>query len=265
MPEYIDHPVKDQKSWEELVKWRLDPATNVRYVDLPERMRLAQEAAAQGKVITQNLIGGFMYLRSLIGPEGILYMVYDQPELVHECMQTWLNLSDAVIARHQEHVTLDLLFLGEDICYNHGSLISPDMMQEFLMPYYQQLVKNTQRRQLDANRKLLVQVDTDGFSDPVIPIYQKNIGMDMMSPFEVASGSDVIRTGREFPELILSGGLDKRILAQSKQAIDKMVDSIIPTMRERGGYIPTIDHGTPEEVPYENYVHFRRRMIELGG
>ena len=23
MPEYVDHPVKDQKTWEENVKWRL--------------------------------------------------------------------------------------------------------------------------------------------------------------------------------------------------------------------------------------------------
>jgi hypothetical protein len=52
-------------------------------------------------------------------------------------MQTWLALADAVIARHQQHVTLDELFLAEDICYNNGPLISPDMMREFLLPYYQ--------------------------------------------------------------------------------------------------------------------------------
>jgi len=44
-----------------------------------------------------------------------------------------------------------------------------------------------------------------------------------------------------------------------------MVERIVPAMRERGGYIPTIDHGTPEETPYANYLHFRRRMLELGG
>ena len=36
-------------------------------------------------------------------------------------------------------------------------------------------------------------------------------------------------------------------------------------MRERGGYIPCVDHGTPEEVSFENYMHYRKRMIELGG
>jgi hypothetical protein len=35
-------------------------------------------------------------------------------------------------------------------------------------------------------------------------------------------------------------------------------------MRERGGYIPTCDHGVPAEVSYENYLYFRKRMLELG-
>ena len=39
----------------------------------------------------------------------------------------------------------------------------------------------------------------------------------------------------------------------------------MPTMRARGGYVPTIDPGTPSEVPYENYLHYRLRMVELSG
>ena len=75
-----------------------------------------------------------MYLRSLIGPEDLLYLFYDDPDLIHDCMKTWFELADAVIARHQEQLVFDELFLGEDICYNHGALISPDMMREFLLP-----------------------------------------------------------------------------------------------------------------------------------
>lgn len=264
MPEYVNHPVKDQRSWEEQVKWRLDPATPARYADLEERMTVARAAAGQGMIIRQNLIGGYMYLRSLMGPEELLYIVYDQPELVHDCMQRWLALADAVIARHQEYVTLDEIFFAEDICYNHGSLISPEMMREYLLPYYQQLLASVKKRQLDFQRRLVVQVDTDGFCDPVIPIYREAIGLDYMSPFEVASGSDVVRTGREYPQLLISGGLDKRVLAQGEREIDEMLTRILPVMRERGGYLPTVDHGTPEEVSYENYQYFRERCLALG-
>ena len=261
MPEYLDHPVKDMKSWEENCKWRLDPKNPERIKGMEERMRKAREAAGSGKVITQHVIGGYMYLRSLIGPVDLMYKVYDDPELIHACMETWFNLADAMTAIHQKHVAFDEFFIGEDICFNHGPLISPDMIREFLFPYYQQLLKNIKARQMDQTRHLFFQLDTDGFSDSVIPIY-RDLGMDYLSPFEVASGCDVVRTGMEYPELLISGGIDKRILAEGKEAIDRELERIMPVMRKRGGYIPTCDHGVPEEVSFENYVHFRNRLRE---
>jgi len=205
-----------------------------------------------------------MYLRSLMGPEELLYAFYDKPEVVHACMEAWFALADAVIARHQEYVTLDEFFIAEDICYNGGPLISPRMMKAFLFPYYQQLIANIWARQLDPTRHLYVQVDTDGFADPVIPLYREAIGMDVMSPFEVAAGCDVVRTGQQYPDLAIFGGIDKRVLAQGRAAIDDMLERIIPVMRARGGYIPTCDHGVPAEVPYADYLYYRRRVVELG-
>ena len=264
MPEYLDHPVKDWQTWEDDVKWRLDPASEGRYADLETRMAEAKTQAARGMMISQNFIGGYMYLRSLIGPAGVLYMFCEAPDLIHDCMKTWFELADAVIARHQQHVTLDEIYIAEDICYNCGALISPDMMREFLLPYYQQVIANAKARQIDSSRHLYIQVDTDGYAPATIPVYQE-IGMDVMSPFEVASGCDVVKLGRQYPDLALFGGIDKRVLASTKEAINKHLEYILPTMRKRGGYIPTCDHGVPEEVPLENYQHYRKRCIELGG
>ena len=201
-------------------------------------------------MISANVIGGYMYLRSLVGPEGVLYAFYDMPEVLHDCMKTWLEHIDGILARYQEHLTLDEVFLAEDICYNHGPLISPDLMREFLFPYYRQLIANVKARQIDRSRHLYVQIDTDGFSDPIVELYRDAIGMEMLSPFEVASGCDVVEAGRRWPELTISGGIDKRILAKSTDDIDRMLEGILPVMRERGGYIPTCDHGVPPEVPW---------------
>ena len=88
-------------------------------------------------------------------------------------------------------------------------------------------------------------------------------GMDVMSPFEVASGCDVIEIGRQYPDLVMFGGVDKRVLAQGRDAIDELVDRIFPAMRKRGGYIPTSDHGVPEEVPYDDYLYYRERCLEF--
>ncbi len=265
MPEYLEHPVKDMKTWQENVKWRLDPDSPDRYSDLDERMNDTQHKASQGLMIQQNIIGAYMYLRSLIGPEELFYFFYDKADVIHDCMQTWLKLADTITAKHQQYVTVDEVYFGEDICYNHGSLISPDMMKEFLFPYYQQLIANIKSRQLDQSRHLYVQVDTDGYAIPVIPLYQEAIGMDVMNPFEVASGCDVVQVAKDYPGLVIGGGIDKRVLSQGKDAIDQLLERILPAMRKRGGYIPTCDHGVPPEVSWQDYRYYRQKCVEYGG
>jgi len=262
MPEYVAHPVKDMKSWEQNCKWRMDPASPERYKNMEADMQRRINRANEGCVVQQCVVGGYMYLRSLIGPEDVLYKFYDEPELIHDCMKTWFELADRVIAEHQKYLTIDELYFGEDICYKTAPLISPDMMREFLLPYYKQLLDNMRSRQLDKSRHLFFQIDTDGFADSVIDVYRE-IGMDHMSPFEAASGCDVVEIGKKYPDLRMRGGIDKRILAEGKEAIDRMIDRIMPAMKRRGGYIPTCDHGVPEEVGFDDYMHYRQRMQEF--
>ena len=141
--------------------------------------------------------------------------------------------------------------MAEDICYNHGLLISPDTMREFLTPYYQQLLTNARSRQM---RRLHFGVDTDGDCRPAIPVYCE-LGLTRMWPFEVASGCDVVEIATQYPDLIMSGGIDKRVLAAGKDAIEAHLQHIIPFMRERGGYIPTCDHSVPNDVSLKDYFY----------
>ena len=262
MPQYLDHPVKDRRTWEEKCRWRLDPDTPQRKIDMDAFMPDVIKKAKQGMFVGQSISGGCMYLRSMMGVEGMMYMLYDDPDLIHDCMKQWLTLMDSVIARHQKQVCIDELFISEDICYKNGALISPDMVREFFFPYYQQLLTNMKRRQLDPARPVHLQVDTDGYCPAVIDLYGE-IGLNAMSPFEVAAGCDVVEIGKKYPSLRISGGLDKREIAKGPEAIDRMVDRILPVMKARGGYIPTCDHGVPEEVSLENYLYFRKRCLEF--
>jgi len=178
-------------------------------------------------------------------------------------MKAWLAVALEWTRRVQRHVAIEMLFLAEDICYNHGPLISPAMMEEFLFPYYRKLIAAIRERQ--PGRRLLINVDTDGFAEPIVKVYRDAIGLHIMNPWEVASGCDVTRVGRDWPDLVLNGGIDKRVLAKGPKAIDEHLKHIFPVMRARGGYYPTSDHMVPEEVSYANYLHYRRRCIEWGG
>jgi hypothetical protein len=41
------------------------------------------------------------------------------------------------------------------------------------------------------------------------------------------------------------------------------VDRIFPVMQKRGGFIPTCDHGVPEEVRHDDCLYFRKRGREF--
>ncbi len=260
MPTYLKHAVSCDKDWHETVAPLLDVNTPGRWDDMGDVIEEAKSADAAGKMICQRVIGGYMYLRALVGPEDICYMLMDNPALVHKMMQQWLELADAVTTRVQQHVELDELFLAEDISYNHGLLVSPDMIREFLFPYYSQLIANIRRRQ--KKKRLFIQIDTDGFVGNTIDLYLE-IGMDVMSPFEIAAGNDVVQIAKKYPNLVMCGGIDKRVLAEGKEAIDEYLQLVIPFMVKRGGYIPTCDHGVPDNVSYENYMYYRKRIMQL--
>ena len=259
MPTYLKHAVATDRDWDEDIAPLLAPQSPARWHGFAERLRPVQQAAAAGQMVTQHCIGGYMYLRALVGPEDLLYLFVDNPRLVHKMMQRWLELADAVTARVQQHVAADVLFLAEDICYNHGLLISPDMVREFLFPYYQQLLANMRSRQ---QQPLLFQLDTDGNVNEAVDLY-RSIGMQSMLPFEVAAENDLVALARKHPDLVMSGGIDKRILAAGPRAIDAYLERVMPYMVKRGGFIPTCDHGVPDDVSYASYCHYRRRMLEL--
>ncbi len=259
MPEYVNHPVSNMADWESVAP-RLDASNEIRWLGTQERaIGKRAEADGIGGILNQPLIGGYMYLRALAGPEDLLYMFYDQPEVIHAAMRAWLELCDEALRRVQSVVEIDEMFLAEDICYNHGLLISPDTMREFLLPYYQELISKARSRQ---NRGVYLHIDTDGDARPAIPIYSQ-LGLTKMSPFEVASGCDVVEIGKQYPDLVMAGGIDKRILAAGKDAIEAHLQHILPFMRDRGGYYPTCDHGVPVDVSFENYIYYRKRVCEL--
>ena len=260
MPTYLKHAVTCEADWNDDVLPLLSPDTPARWEGFEQKLADLRAADAAGKMIVLPTIGAYMYLRALVGPEEVCFLFVDNPALIHAMIRAWLALADAVAERAQQAVELDAVYVAEDICYNHGLLISPAMVREFLLPYYQQLVTNIRRRQ--GRKRLHLQVDTDGNCHEAVDLYRQ-VGLTAMTPFEVAAGNDVVDFGRRYPDLVILGGIDKRILAAGPGAIDDHLDHILPAMVRRGGYIPTCDHGVPDNVSYASYMHYRRRVMEM--
>jgi uroporphyrinogen-III decarboxylase len=261
MPLFVEASVESREDWEKTVKFKLDPFTPERWAKFDEKkFREIREKVDKGQAIfTARFIGGYMYLRSLCGPEKLLYLFYDEPELIHDMMKTWLALMTECLTKLQDCVPFFKLHFGEDIAYKLHTLISPKMFEEFLEPYYNELFQTIKSRQKEF---IHIELDCDGNPDILMPYYIRN-GITAVSPCEVAAGFDVVAMGRKYPETIFLGGIDKRKIALDKDEIKKEVDRVIPAMKKRGGYIPMFDHGVPPDVSFENYLFYRRYITSI--
>jgi len=59
------------------------------------------------------------------------------------------------------------------------------------------------------------------------------------------------------------GGIDKRVLARSKDEIYEEVMRKVPYLIEQGGYIPHTDHAVPPDVPLSNFVYYREVVSKV--
>jgi len=72
----------------------------------------------------------------------------------------------------------------------------------------------------------------------------------------VQAGMDVVAVARDHPRLSIMGGIDKRALARSQEAIRREVDRVVPELLERGLFIPTLDHTVPPDVSLARFEYY---------
>jgi uroporphyrinogen decarboxylase len=105
-------------------------------------------------------------------------------------------------------------------------------------------------------------LDSDGNVEELIPCWLE-VGINFIYPMEVAAGMDVVALRRKFgKQLLIGGGMDKRVLASNKPAIKRMVEEKTPLMKE-GGYVPGCDHAMPPDIPWENYLYYRQLLLSV--
>ena len=105
-------------------------------------------------------------------------------------------------------------------------------------------------------------VDTDGDCTSLIPLFLEG-GVTGIYPFEPQAGMDIVKVRKQYPKLCMMGGLDKTSIAKGKGAIDRELERKLPFMLRYGGYVPCADHLIPPDVPWENFVYYRKRIEEF--
>jgi len=139
----------------------------------------------------------------------------------------------------------------EDMAYKSGPLISPKLFRQFILPYYKKLISYLKNIGIKN-----IWVDSDGNLQELIPLFLEG-GVTGIFPFEVQAGNDVRKIHSDFPDkFMIVGGIDKRALSKDYGAIEQEVDRIMEYFKERRGYIPTLDHIVPPDVPLKNFQYY---------
>jgi uroporphyrinogen decarboxylase len=75
---------------------------------------------------------------------------------------------------------------------------------------------------------------------------------------------DVLELKRNFGDrLVLHGGIDA-VLWDDKDRVIAEVEALVPTLKEKGGYIFSSDHSIPNSVSLENFRAIVGKVKELG-
>lgn len=260
MDEYISFPVSTPADFQELKK-RFRATGSVRYPQYWEQFLLpAWQQRTHPLILGRNCstLGYYWRAREWMGTENLSYAWYDEPALMHEMMEFvtefTIETSRPVLAAG---VAPDYVFINEDLSMKNGPLLSPATYREFIFPEMKRLVAF-----FKANGVKWVVVDTDGNCELIIPFLME-AGVDAIWPLERASDMDPLAVRKKFGrDLRLWGGVDKRELAKDFAAIDTHLNSLRPLV-EDGGFIPTVDHLVPPDVPLVNFEHYMRRKHQL--
>ena len=220
-----------------------------------ESMRTWDQRQAKGEVVVWATFEGFFWFpRTLMGFNRLMLAFYDQPELLHQINSDLLEFNLRLFEQIRRVCVPTFMTFAEDMSYNHGPMISRKLFDEFVAPYYRQLIPRLQ--DLD----ILPMVDTDGDVTLLVPWFA-GVGVDGILPLERQAGVDGLTLREKYPRLRLVGHFDKMTMPLGEAAMRAEFDRLVPLMK-RGGFIPSVDHQTPPGVSLENYQIYLRLLDE---
>ena len=259
MDTFLDFPVKTMADWK-AVKQRYNPHSLCRYEPNWKTTRVEGWHSRKHPLIfgpNCTTLGFYWLARELMGTENLSYAWYDQPELMHDIIETQADYLIEAARPILEHTTLEYILLNEDLSMKTGPLLSPKTYRKFIFPRLKRVVEFYKNHGVRY-----VIIDTDGNPEVLVPSFLE-AGIDGIWPMERTADQDPIRLRKKFGRsLRLWGGVDKRVLATTPAQIDDHLREFIPLIRE-GGFIPTVDHTVPPDVSLVNFLYYSKSKLKL--
>ncbi len=143
-----------------------------------------------------------------------------------------------------------LMFVGGDIAYNHGPMISPHQYREFILPEI--------KAQTEALHKLGVFAfnSSDGNLWPIIEDYLINSGVDGMMEIQTTAGMNLEKLKELYGDKIcFTGSVDCQftLVHGSPQQVQEETIKVIRVLSPGGGHILSSSNSIHSGVKPENF------------
>ena len=255
IPQYLSFGVETRHDFQEYAK-RWNPSDPARYPN--DWSQRKQRWKHRDYPISLFTYGWYGILRELMGVENLSVAFHFDAPLIDEICEYWGDFLIGLFHKALKETDVDYILFWEDLAFKTGPLLSPEHFRRYLLPHYRRVIDHC--RQLGVNHFM---VDSDGNIEKIIPLWLE-AGIDMLGPFEVTAGMDVVQIRRTYhKELAMVGGIDKIALMGSRQDIDAEIRRRVEPVVFGGGYIPTLDHSAVPEISYANFMYYRETLHSL--
>jgi|ETNmetMinimDraft_15_1059895.scaffolds.fasta_scaffold01308_6 uroporphyrinogen decarboxylase len=199
----------------------------------------------------------WLNLCELFGTQNLLCLMLDDPTWLKEMLayltEFFIGLAEQVL----KNAVPDVAIIGGDFCYKTGPLMSPEAFGEFLVPEFRKISDVLQGYGVPV-----IMMHTDGDCRQLMPMFIE-AGANAVHPFEVTNGQSIVEIRKEYPDVLIFGGIDKKAIAAGRDAIDRELESKLPFMLKHGGYYPYLDHAVDPEISFDNFVYYRGKLREI--
>ena len=269
MPQFIKFPVENEAEFDEFASERLQLNVKDRFDELwhqevsaggrlqqdvgkgeHSKARMASQKDDWPRLCWADRWGGFFgSLRNLMGVQNTCMAFLEQPELVEKIMDERANAIIEITEEVLKHTQFETFWFWEDMAYNRGPLVGPELFGKFAGKYYRRVCD-----WLISKGIKHIGLDSDGNIWDLIPVWLDN-GINTLWPFEVQSFMDVNKVRQQYPDMVIMGGINKKEIAKGGKAMQVEVDRIAPLV-DMGGYIPELDHSIPPDLSWPNYCEY---------
>ena len=255
IPAEDDYQLKDRKAFEELY------LPKMRY--FPERVTRAgldhEFAQDRDCPIGLHLGSVFGEIRNMLSVIGMSYMMFDDPELLAEIVDTYAEMQYRCAEETlRSGARFDFAHFWEDICFKNGPLLSPELFGELCAKHYKKRCDLVKRYGIDV-----ISLDCDGVTEKLLPVWFEN-GVNAMFPIEVGTWGDQFEPARnKFGKGMLGvGAMDKTALRKDRAAVDEEL-ARMQRLVKLGGFIPCPDHRIMPGSKFDLVRYYAEKVKEL--